>query len=490
MNNRIALKLGLYFTAALLTFSVVIGGVFTILFRDHTVEIYKNELENRAKNISKTLIDLLSSGGTGKGQGQSAGSGYRSYIKLINEIAMADVWIVDEELELITPGQGQGGNFTYADLPENADVIIDEAMSGKTAFSESFSTYFEDPVITVGVPIINDDGSIGGVVLLHSPVIGIDSAVDKGMIILLISIAASLVIALFLSVLLSLKFTRPLNIMDNNAMKLADGDYTARNLIKRNDEIGDLAEKMDFLAEKLYISAKNNEKLENLRRDFVANVSHELKTPITVIRSSLEALLDEVVTDPVKIKDYYIQMLGESLGLQRLVSDLLDLSKLQNSDFFMEMEDVDISEVLEDAVESAKNIAPEKRLEFIYNKEAKACVIKGDSYRLRQMFMIVLDNAVKFSAKRGKIHVGLKTNNEMTATVRDEGNGIDKEDLPFIFDRFHKTKAKNNTEGTGLGLAIAKQIAQRHSIIITAVSEPGKGTEFVFIFKDHRRDEK
>lgn len=478
MRNKIAFKLSVYFAIALLTFAVIISGMFVLLFRNNTIELHKAELEQRAVKISETLATIMG-GSVVKGQG----SGYGAYIKFLNDIAMADVWIVDEDLNIITNGLGLHSEYAFTQLPANAESIVNEVFSGKTAFSESFSTLLDTPTLTVGTPIKSSDAKIIGVVLIHSPVTGINDAVSKGMIVLVLSMGVSLVLAILIAIGFSLVFTRPLKKMNAMAMKLADNDYTAKTDIHQNDEIGTLAHNLDILSKRLLLSSEESARLEQMRRDFVANVSHELRTPITVIRGSLEALNDGVVTEEAKVKEYYGQMLNESKGLQRLVTDLLDLSRLQNMDFHIEMAQVYICDAVSDVIRSAKSIGESKNIEFIVEKTTENCTVTGDYDRLRQMLMTILDNAVKFSPQNGKIAIKLSYDNGLNISIKDQGAGISEEDLPYIFDRFYKTKSVDNTNGTGLGLAIANQIAIRHDAQIQVLSQKGEGSEFIIKFK-------
>lgn len=479
MKNKIVWKLCGYFAASLFVFSFILCGTFIALFRSNTIELNKNELEKRATNIAETLSSATN---MEMGMGRGQGGGYGAYVKFINDIAMTDVWIVDENLDIITYGMGQHSVSTTSDLPSNAKQIVDEVFTGKTEFSESFSNLLDTPSLTVGTPIKTANGDIIGVVLLHSPINGIDTAISKGILILVVSIGIALLIAGLLSVALSFSFTKPLNRMNLAAIKLADGDYTVKTGIHQKDEIGTLAENMDILSERLNEASRESEKLEKLRRDFVANISHELRTPITVIRGSLEALSDGVVAEENQIKEYYSQMLSESKHLQRLVSDLLDLSRLQNMDFQLEMADVSLCDILSDVMRSAKTLANEKNIHIAYENKAKQCSVYGDYGRLRQMIMVILDNAIKFSPRNGNIYIDLQQNEALILSIRDEGPGIPKEDLPYIFDRFYKTKSEKNKTGTGLGLAIAKQIAVRHNINLSVVSESGHGSKFIFLF--------
>ncbi len=479
MKNKIAVNLTLYFSAVLLLFSVIIGSVFMMLFRSHTIELYKTDLEKRAVTIAATLSETFSesnSSGPGSGMGNGMHGGYGTYLRALDEIAMTDVWVVDENLQLITSGKME--NYTYSDLPQDADKVVKEVFDGKTAFSEGFSNLLNSPTLTVGTPIISN-GKVIGALLLHSPVEGITQATTQGFYLLAISMLAALVLAIVLSVLLSLSFTKPLKKMRNSALRLADGDYSAKTGVKQKDEIGELAGEIDILSEKLETASHESERLLQLRQDFVANISHELRTPVTVIRGSLEALCEGVVSEPEKVKEYHCQMLDESIFLQRLVDDLLDLSRLQNTDFKIEMCEINICEVLDDAVRTAKHLAEQKGITIAQEQDMQICTIQGDYGRLRQMLMIILDNAVKFSPAGSEIAVSLRNK---TITVKDKGPGIPKEDLPYIFDRFYKTKSAGNIGGTGLGLSIAKQIAERHNIEITVDSKENEGTEFRFRF--------
>ncbi|MBK5246398.1 MAG: HAMP domain-containing protein, partial [Peptostreptococcaceae bacterium] len=393
-----------------------------------------------------------------------------------DEIAMADVWIVDENLNLITSSQNGNQQYNYAELPENADAVVKEVFQGQTNFSEGFSDLLNAPTLTIGMPIIADS-KIVGALLLHSPIEGMNGAITQGIKILLISLSIALLISLVLSFLLASSFTSPLKKMRGSAVRLADGDFTAKTNVSQNDEIGELAAAIDILSEKLGFASMESQRLEDLRRDFIANISHELRTPVTVIRGSLEALNDKVVTDPQQIESYYSQMLGESIFLQRLVNDLLDLSRLQNTDFNMEMQELSLCEILKDVVRSGQQIADEKNIGIKLIQDFVSCNIVGDYDRLRQMFMIMIDNAVKFSPENDTVTIVLK---DHYVSISDHGNGINPEDLPYIFDRFYKVDSESNKNGTGLGLAISRQIADRHNIKIEVESTINHGTTFTF----------
>jgi len=477
MKSRIARKLMGYFAAALLLFSFVTGALFISLFREQTIENHKRELESRAVSIASALSEYTrAEGGRGR-MGQMMG-GYGAYLQFIDDIAMSDVWIVDENLNLLTYGHMMSQHYNYTDLPADADEVVGEVFGGATTFSESFSGLFDTPTLTVGTPIAVG-GQVVGAVLLHAPVEGIEDATAQGVRILGISALAALALAALLSLFLAYSFTQPVNKMKAAALKLADGDYTVKTEVAVKDELGELAAAIDILSGRLQEAQQESARLLQLRRDFVANISHELKTPVTVIRGSLEALCDGVVTDGAQVESYHRQMLLESLHLQRLITDLLDLSKLQNPDFVIEMQPLDLTEILKDALRSAERIASEKDIRITQDFDGLTLPVTGDYGRLRQMFMIVLDNAVKFSPAGGLIEV---TQKGSRVSVTDHGSGISEAFLPHVFDRFYKVKSEDNKSGSGLGLAIAKEIADRHGARIAVKSKEGQGTTFEFHF--------
>lgn len=482
MKNKIAFKLVMYFSATLVLFSVIIGIIFMTLFKNYTLNIHKSDLEKRAVTIASTLADFMNGIDTSlsmKG-GMMGGmqNGYGSYIRMLDTIAMADVWLVDENLQLITIGHMTNQQYNYNDLPKDAELVVDNVFKGNTTFSEGFSTLLNTSTLTVGTPIKSGDNVIGAL-LLHSPVEGMNDAINQGFKILAVSTLFALVLSIILSVVLAMSFASPLKKMKNTAIKLSDGDYTAKTNVTRKDEVGELASTMDVLSDRLYQASKESENLQKLRRDFVANISHELRTPVTVIRGSLEALCDEVVNDSEQVKAYHHQMLNESKFLQRLVNDLLDLSRLQNTDFKIEMQELNLCDVINDVVRSAVNIGKQKNVEIKYELDTEVCTTFGDYGRIRQMLMIIVDNAIKFSKDHSVVKVCLK---DKKVFIKDSGIGIANEDLPYIFDRFYKVKSETNKEGTGLGLAIAKQIADRHNIVLTVSSIENEGTEFQFKF--------
>ena len=407
-------------------------------------------------------------------------------MRMIEDIAMGEVWIVDAKTGNIVQGRNEKGQpFSYLKLPPNAEATIKKAISGEATTTENFNDYLNENSITVAVPIKNGE-TIEGVVLLHSPVKYMSSALKSGIYTLVFSILAALILAGISAVWLSISFTKPLNKIRNTTTELAKGNYEATTQVNQNDEIGDLAKSIDKLALQLDKSSKESERFEKMRQNFIANISHELRTPITVIRGSIEAICDGIIKDSKQLKDYNEQILSDSIHLQRLVNDLIDLTKLQNTDFSIDKSTINLFEIINDAVRSMKQISTKKGVKINFSVEntieEDRYLFVGDYQRIRQMIIIVLDNAIKFSNENQEVDILLKKeNNKYELKICDSGRGIDSKNIGEIFNRYHKSNTEENKNGMGLGLAIAKEIAIRHNIEIMVESEPYIKTVFTFL---------
>ena len=280
--------------------------------------------------------------------------------------------------------------------------------------------------------------------------------------------------------------SRPLEKIGKRIGTLASGDYSKIEVKRPYSQLGILEKSLNHLSGELAKAEKQREDLEQVRRDFFANVSHELRTPITVLRGYTETLADGILEGQEQIDELYHRMLQECHGMERLVEDLFILSKMKNPDFKIDMEPVSLQQIFGDIMRSGKMIGREKEIHFHMDApEEDPCLIMGDYGRLRQMFMVIVDNAVKFSKEQGNIDISIqKEEGRYKVAIRDYGVGISEEQLPFIFEKFYTSKMRQNEKGTGLGLMIARQIALRHGGDIQVDSVLQKGTAFTFAFDE------
>lgn len=592
-KNRIAVKLTAGFVVIVLISMLAIGIFFIQMFRQYAFESREKTMLASARSISLVVADYLQSNGTNSPGGNGQMRGFGGYMRSLDTLTESKVWITDGKgnLSLISEmgqGMGMGRSNNSEPLPEEAEKVIQEVLTGKESVSESFSSVYNEATLTVGVPIVDSNHLNIGSVLLHSPVTGVTETLSRAVSILALSLLAALILAVGMGIFYSLLFTRPLKAMNRTALEITQGNYAARTGVERKDELGQLGNSLDTLALELgstinqlfqekgklddIISSisegivafdKNHQlmsinsalseimnrphpylneavkkdlnnlgveahltkvmeekkpsqmvrdwlgktimftfspimdnlgivtgsvvlvhdisesaRLEQLRRDFVANVSHEFRTPLTVIRGSLEALVDGTVVKSEDIKRYQQRMLSETRVLERLVGDLLELSRLQSGKTAINREKIHIPSLLADAVKSLQTIAEKKGIIIEYLAQQEDTPILGDYDRLRQLFVIFLDNAIKYSPKNTKVFVEtrLPGMNTLSVIIRDQGYGIAADELTHIWDRFYKVDNSRKGNGTGLGLAIAKHLIELHDGVVSVQSELGKGT--------------
>ncbi len=230
----------------------------------------------------------------------------------------------------------------------------------------------------------------------------------------------------------------------------------------------------------LFRDITESERLEQTRRDYVANVSHELRTPVSSIRVMSESLMDNMVKDDSSVKRFYGNILHECLRLSRLIDDLLELSRLQSGNEAFDKRRFRLDELLQELAERYSILSEESGIRFEFSlQEEHYPIAYGNSDRIEQVLVILLDNAIKYTCEGGII--GLRTEwdeKRFYVHIYDTGCGISDDDLPNIFERFYKADKAHSTEGTGLGLSIAQQIMQLLGEEISAKSTENEGSVF------------
>ncbi|MDR2899119.1 MAG: cell wall metabolism sensor histidine kinase WalK [Clostridiales bacterium] len=226
-------------------------------------------------------------------------------------------------------------------------------------------------------------------------------------------------------------------------------------------------------------------KLDNMRREFVANVSHEIRTPLTTIKSYTETLLEGALDDRETAVSFLNTINQETDRMTFLATDLLELSRLDNKQVNMQMEEVNLISIIRNSIRQNTVIAKNKNQTIAFNPKELNINITCDPSRINQVLNNVISNAIKYSGVDTKISIGVNTTGKFCKVfIKDEGMGIPKEDLQRIFERFYRVDKARSREmgGTGLGLAIAKEIMDAHGGKISAMSEPGKGTTMILRF--------
>lgn len=325
------------------------------------------------------------------------------------------------------------------------------------------------PIVGVAIPIILDD-HIGfeGVIFIYKPLSKVYEPYRNsrewfvaGFIILI-----AFTVYTLKKVISSL--TTPLHNMNKVSDKMANGDFTQRITVKRQDEFGALANSFNKLAASL-------EAEEQKRREFLSNVSHELRTPLSYIKGYTEGILDDMVDDP---KKYLQTIYKEADRMQRLVNDLLDLAQLEGDSYPMTRHPIPFAQLIQDVIDRYELVAKNKKIIITKNLDHNAIII-GNEDRLQQVFGNILDNSLRYSCEGDEIAISLEVmDNEVVVSISDEGPGIPKSSLGKITERFYRVNKSRSRDdgGTGLGLAIAAEIVKKHKGYITFESVKHKGT--------------
>ncbi|MCC5911758.1 MAG: HAMP domain-containing histidine kinase [Clostridiaceae bacterium] len=298
-----------------------------------------------------------------------------------------------------------------------------------------------------------------------------------------------LIIAFFIAMVLSWIFsktiTKPLIKLNHVAAKMASLDFNEKWQEKRQDEIGDLGKTLNFLTEKLSSTIhelqqelKKEKNLEQMRKQFIANVSHELQTPIALISGYTEALQDGIVSDKEEVKAYLQIIEGETYRISNLVKDLLDLSQLQSGSFKVKVETVDILSLIDSTIDKFQLLTQEKKIKLFLQSSISEVFVFGDEYRIQQVLTNITQNAINNCNPEGSIiYRVFEEVDNILIEIYNEGPPIPEKELPFIWESFYKVK--ENRKGTGLGLAIVKNVLELHQSNYGVINKKN-GVSFYF----------
>ena len=265
----------------------------------------------------------------------------------------------------------------------------------------------------------------------------------------------------------------PIRKVAEGAKKIKDGNFETRIEISSKDEIGELAETMNELATTLESDISNMKKMEQVRTEFLSNVTHELKTPIASIAGYLETLKDGALTDNDVNRTFIKRSLKNAKRLEALVTDLVDISRIETGEMEIQLEKVDLKPLLEEVINDAQQRNEKHELDIsLEMNNQKEIIVNGNLDRLRQVFDNLISNAIRYTVNGSVVMSTEKNNGVIEFKVQDTGIGIDAESAERIFERFFRTdRARQIVRGgTGLGLAISKHIIEAHNSNISVES--------------------
>lgn len=463
-------KLIFYFSAVIVSFALIIGLVFTLTFQNQTKEAVNQSLIDQSNQLV-TLINPSDLSVDEKALNES-----------INRLNLTDAraWVIDLKGSIYylttRTSMGMGMMRDTSHLSESTQDLLEEVFEGKQITTQAIKGFFNSDALTVGTPIVVDNKVVGAL-FISATIQSISEISQEGLSILFVSLGIGLVLAIVLGYLLSLRFVRPLKEATEGVDELMKGNYEVQFTHRSSDEIGVLSNNLQALSVELKSARDASANLEKMRQNFISDITHELRTPVTIIRGLTEGLKDEIY----QASDALPQIIEQTQDMQRLINDLLELSKLEDPDFEIVKERFEWHDLIKDVARSAQALLDHKTQQLIITQDSDEVIEGfGDTQRLKQMFLAIIDNASKFSEAKKPITLSFgQKDGKVVVAIQDFGKGMREDQVKELFMRYKKDN-QDNPNGNGLGLLIVSKIAQKHDIAIDVESKVNEGTLFRF----------
>lgn len=408
-------------------------------------------------------------------------SGYQYDLALYESLIESNLWIFDKNGTMYANTEDVIARVRN----ENVDpLLLELSQKVMNGYDQSvIGTLDGTEVLISGKPVVID-GENAGCVLVSQSISNLNTDMYRQSRTYLLAQFAAFVLAAIIALIFAHRFTDPVIQIEHFAQRLAQGNYEERTTIDRQDEVGLLAQSMDDLAQRLSEVQQQREQQEENKKKFLAEISHELKTPVAVIRGSLEELMENRFQSEQDVQDYYQMMNRETAGLQKQIESLLDLARLQTLDYRMDRERMDFTDVLSDALMSGQAMAHATDRQILFNRPEGSFFIYANYDRIRQLLMILIDNALRYSPPDSCITVEFDVCSGRFS-ISNEGEPIPVERREEIFHAY--SRIRKDQKGTGLGLAIAGVIAQRHGYQLYAAGQQ-EGVCMVLQMTPYRQD--
>lgn len=382
----------------------------------------------------------------------------------IDRYLQCEIMIVEKNGDIVADTYGREGTVDS----------FDPSISGnKYYFIGDFFGTFDHDMLTVIAPI-NSQYTLRGYVLIHKD---IEQIASDGNTVFNYNYITMIIVLAYSAVFILLYLFRiylPIKKLTKLTHGYAEGDMSARAKFNRVDELGQLANSLDFMAGEI-------EKLNDYQNKFIANVSHDFRSPLTSIKGYLEAMLDGTIP-PEMYEKYLNIVLFETERLNKLTGSLLTLNNM-NQGMMLDISSFDINEIIRKTILTFEGVCAQKKIKFNLTFSDKNTYVDADYGRIQQVIYNLIDNAIKFSNNNSFINISTYEKGEkIFISVKDFGIGIPKDNIEKIWDRFYKSDLSRGKDkkGTGLGLSIVKEIINAHKTTIDVISTEGTGTEFIF----------
>ena len=445
---------------------LLLCGTLAVIYTNHYMGEKKKELIGQGEKIAAAYSEAYRTGDL---------SDLSYELQILESYMESGIVLVNRDAKVVLTSPGFDGVLIGDDLVY--EKLTDQVMNGEIVTHQlKKGEVFDTPMLVVGYPV--SEGYLAGIFMCR-PLPQIEASLMEMYQMSVLSLFIVSLLGLIVSFLTAKHVALPLVMMNRAAKVIANGDFEQRVEIHSNDEVGELAESFNHMAESLQAH-------EKVQKDFIANISHDLRSPLTSMNGFLTAMLDGTI--PQEKREKYLKIvLEETDRLSRMTQGIVELSRAQSSAILLEETDFDINGLIRSNIEMLEPQLKEKqvRIRGIYDEEET--MVHGDKDKISRVLQNLLSNAAKFSPEGGVIEVEttLQGKKKVLISVKDEGPGISQEDQKYIFDRFFKSDTTRNEDkvGSGIGLAIAKEFMLAHGENITVKSEEGKGATFAFCLK-------
>lgn len=382
--------------------------------------------------------------------------------------------IVDKDGKVIVSSSG----FYVDRVIDTSDYT--DALKGSIGTWQGRDPETEERIMAASSPIERSSGEVIGIIRYITSLEEANMTIIKIFMVSMIFVILTVAMMMMMSVLFSKSIINPLNEINEVAKKMAEGQFSERIEKHYNDEIGELADTINYMAGEIVDSA-------NLKNEFISSISHELRTPLTSIKGWSETIVTGGFEDKEEARLGLNIIIKETTRLSQMVEELLDFSKMESGRIVLHLEEVDIRSELEDIISITRLRAKKDGVNLVYQRTEDIPVVVGDRNRLKQVFINIIDNAIKFTPEGKNVYVEA-TSDENNAYIKisDEGIGIPQEDLDRIYEKFFKGKSKKS--GSGIGLAISKEIMNLHKGELRVESEVDEGTAVTLVIPLKREE--
>lgn len=435
--------------------AVVLSALFVNTAMNSTFNKYMNDVQNqRYTRIVEYFQQIYKKDG--------------KWNKNSGEELMHDAYMSNYCLTLLDENKNVVWGMNPSDIRNNLNIHpIMGTNSGKGVYtSKTFSIIVNRK--TVGYAVVGQYNSI----LMTEQDINFRNSINNG---IMLSALITIIITAILSIIISKQFSMPIKRVSDTSVQLSNGNYETRSDIKSSIvEINSLIKSINLLGEKL-----NNQSIS--RKRLVSDISHEIRTPLNVLQNNIEAMIDGIF--PVT-EDRLNSLNEEVIRFGKLLNNLSSLKRFEVEDSNLNFETLCLNNLVKEVCEDFKSFAKEKNVNIIFYSDAKQYLILGDKDKLKQVFINLISNAIKYNRSNGSVRVHInESENKVIVELKDTGIGIKKEDLPYIFERLYRAdKSNQQLPGSGLGLSIVKKILSLHSAEIYVESEINKGSTFTLSF--------